>query len=122
MDWLLQWECLSTEAIKLNLLDIQGSQPLYDFISAVKSLDESWAAAQQALLDPVVEANGQLPSLKTMIERYRNNIRSSKAISKQQTHSAFVSQQTVVQVQHVSPRHPASQVPRRATTSKVKGK
>jgi hypothetical protein len=91
MDWLSQWERLSTEAIKLNLLDVQGSQPLYDFLSAVKSLDESWAAAQQALLDPVVEANGQLPSLKTMIERYTNNIRFSKAISKQGTHSAFVS-------------------------------
>jgi hypothetical protein len=79
-NWLMKWETTYAAAVKINLPDIQGQQPLWDFLTAVKGIDKTWgistaSSIQMKLMD---EPEKEYDVLK-VVEQYRNNIRYTKA-------------------------------------------
>jgi hypothetical protein len=42
-NWLVKWETTYVASVKMNLPDIQGQQPLWDFLTAVKGIDKHWS-------------------------------------------------------------------------------
>ena len=88
--WLMKWETTYTAAVKVNLPDIQGQQPIWDFLTAVKGIDKTWgistaSSIQMRLMD---EPEKEYDVLK-VIEQYRNNIRYTKATSKATPTASF---------------------------------
>jgi hypothetical protein len=82
-NWLMKWETTYAAAVKVNLPDIQGQQPLWDFLTAVKGIDKTWgistaSSIQMKLMD---EPEKEYDVLK-VVEQYRNNIRYTKATAK----------------------------------------
>ena len=89
-NWLMKWETTYTAAKKNSLPDVQGQQPLWDFLTAVQDIDKHWGIStastiQMALMD---EPKKEYDVLK-VIEQYRNHIRYSKATSKSTPTATF---------------------------------
>ena len=43
--WLMKWETTYAAAVKIDLADVAGQKPLWDFLTAVKSIDEAWGSS-----------------------------------------------------------------------------
>lgn len=91
--WLLQCETTFAEAGKLQLAEIQDNKALYDFILAIRSIGSAYASAYQVYVDSKLEEDTDIPSLYDAVERFRNNLRLTRATSRSYTHTAFVTLQ-----------------------------
>jgi hypothetical protein len=92
--WLQQWETTYAEAEKLNLAEIQDHKALYDFIQASKAIDPAYANAYQVYVDTKLEDDANnVPTLYNPVEQFRNNIRTNRAASKLNSHTAYATLQ-----------------------------
>jgi hypothetical protein len=87
----MKWETTYAAAVKVNLPDIQGQQPLWDFLTAIKGIDKTWgistaSSIQMKLMD---EPEKEYDVLK-VVEQYRNNIRYIKVIARATPAATFV--------------------------------
>jgi hypothetical protein len=49
-NWLMKWETTYTAAKKISLSDVQGQQPLWDFLTAVQSVDKHWGISTASVI------------------------------------------------------------------------
>ena len=87
--WLQRWEKIYVDAVRINLPDVQDERPLYDFLSAIKGLDSTFAAVQENSFEEKLYSGAPLPSLYDLLERYRNHVRIQRATAKTPSHNAF---------------------------------
>jgi hypothetical protein len=75
--WVDEWISAYKEAKDIELPDVNGTQPQYDFINAVRKFDESFANHQnEGLLDSVAD-NATVPSIETIWTRFKNKRRTN---------------------------------------------
>lgn len=88
--WLLDWERIYAEAVKLSLPHIQNHRCLYDFLNALRAVDMPFIAGREAITEDKIQQNGSPPTLKELLESYRNHLRTTRALNiMDATHSAF---------------------------------
>jgi hypothetical protein len=71
------------------LTDKQNNKALYDFILAIKSVDPAYLSAYQVHVDTKLEDDSAVPTLYNAVEKFRNNIRLSRATSKLSSYATF---------------------------------
>jgi hypothetical protein len=94
--WLQQYERTYAEAVKIKLPDVQDDRPLYDFLDALRSTDMAYVSGREAVLADRMERNDTPPSVKDLLENYRNHLRTARArisASKGSSHTAFATLQ-----------------------------
>ncbi|KAF7511348.1 hypothetical protein GJ744_004913 [Endocarpon pusillum] len=78
------------DQFKTLLADIQDNKTLYDFVLAIKSVNAAYGSAYQVYVDTKLQEGTAFPILYDAVERFRNNLRLSRATSKSSsTHIAF---------------------------------
>jgi hypothetical protein len=92
--WLQQWERTYAEAAKIKLPDILNDRPLYDFLDALRSYDMAYVSGREAILADRIERKDSLPTVKDLLENYRNHLRTTKArTTNGSSHTAFATLQ-----------------------------
>jgi Reverse transcriptase (RNA-dependent DNA polymerase) len=94
--WLQQYERTYAEAVKTKLPEVQGDRPLHDFFDALRSTDMAYVSGREAVLADRIERKDVPPSVKDLLENYRNHLRTTKArmsASKGSSHTAFATLQ-----------------------------
>lgn len=92
--WLQQYERTYAEAVKIKLPEVQDDRPLYDFLDALRSTDMAYVSGREAVLADRIERNDAPPSVKDLLENYRNHLRTTKArTTKGSSHTAFATLQ-----------------------------
>jgi hypothetical protein len=94
--WLQQYERTYAEAVKIKLPDVQDDRLLYDFLDALRSTDMAYVSGREAVLADRIERNDAPPSVKDLLENYRNYLRMARArmsASKGFSHTAFATLQ-----------------------------
>ena len=89
--WLLRWEKTYQEAVRLDLPEVKGSLPIFDFLTAMEPYQSAHVAAERTYLDNFLEdfPEKEVPAMSRFLQRFRRTIAMS-AISKATTeHSAF---------------------------------
>src|ERR1700709_881527 len=91
--WLKEWETTYTTAKKLKLAEVFDERPLYDFIFAISSMDSAFAGIQENQLDDRIASDLPLPTLYSLIEKFRNHRRRTESLNPKSgaSHSAFAS-------------------------------
>jgi hypothetical protein len=85
--WLLDWEKVYAEAVRLDISDVQGHRCLYDFLNALRTVDVAFVAGREAILNYEVQ-QGKTPSfILDLLEEFRNHLRTVKALSNQAGHT-----------------------------------
>ena len=85
--WLDNWELVYSEAEEINLPEINGDRPLYDFLFTVKPLDAAFSAAnlnvlqQTRFIGRTVHYNSDSANitLEVLIQRFRDLYRMEQA-------------------------------------------
>ena len=90
--WLQRWENIYADAVELDLPDVQGTRPLFDFLSAIAYYNEVYATTANNQLRIDLE-NGKPPTIQRLIERFRQEVAqlSQKSCS-HDTHLAFATE------------------------------
>jgi len=74
-DWLNKWENTYEEAKALNLPEVDGIRPQYDFFVAINAISPAFAANGLATIDERTERGEQIDTVITYINRFRNQYR-----------------------------------------------
>jgi len=90
--WLANWEIVYQEATMLKIPEVSDNRSLFDFLNAIKGLNETFSTTKMTqLLETKKE---DLPTLPTLIKSFRDLRRLSKADrTSRDTHSAFATLQ-----------------------------
>ena len=93
--WLQQYERVHAEAVKNELPDVQDDSAQHDFLDALRSTDMGYVSGREAVLADRIERNDAPPSVKDLIENYRNYLRTTTArnSSKGPSRTAFATLQ-----------------------------
>jgi hypothetical protein len=86
--FLSSWEEVYGRALKLNLPEVQGVRPLFDFTQAIRSIDSGFASSQDFFIHQELR-QGRTPDLYALIEDFRNTYRRTEAVKPTRSHSAF---------------------------------
>jgi hypothetical protein len=92
--WLLDWEKVYAEAARLKLPNFQGHRCLYDFLTASRTVDVTFVADREAILNYEIQQEETPSSIMDLLEEFRNQLRTAWAlINKGTSHSAFATLQ-----------------------------
>jgi hypothetical protein len=88
--WLMRWETTYAAAVKFDIPDIQGQKPLWDFLTAVRAIDEAWGSSTLSNIQlKLIDEPDKYPSVTKVIEAFRNNMRFTKASAKNPPAATF---------------------------------
>ena len=77
--WLDTWERTFKEAVQIKLPEIKNNRPLYDFATAIASMDENYACAMEFDINRAIKLGTLVPTINDLIEDYRNHWRRKDA-------------------------------------------
>jgi hypothetical protein len=83
-DWLMKWETSYDECLIKQLPDVQGTRPVYDFVSAVSSIAPGFSDVWDVKL-----AEGQITDLKTVVRNFRDYRRTNQTRAKPLVQGSF---------------------------------
>ena len=93
--WLNDWRNIYKLAEQLELPDVQGYRPHYDFVRAIKPISSSFAGALEVNLIRKERKNKAAPSIVDLIEEFKEHYRMQQASpSTTANHSAFATLQS----------------------------
>ena len=90
--WLNDWRNIYKLAEQLELPDVQGYRPHYDFVRAIKPISSSFAGALEVSLIYKERKNKAAPSIIDLIEEFKEHYRIQQTASPTTTtanHLAF---------------------------------
>jgi hypothetical protein len=88
--WLNDWRNIYKLAEQLELPDVQGYRPHYDFVRAIKPISSSFAGALEVNLIRKERKNKAAPSIIDLIEEFKEHYRMQQAsTTTTANHSAF---------------------------------
>ena len=86
--WLQTWERVYKQCMSQELPDVTGDRPIFDFLTAIRGVDSSYADAQEVHVIDKIES-GHTPTIFDIIEKYRDHQRMIKSTTKSASHTAF---------------------------------
>jgi hypothetical protein len=94
--WLNNWRNIYKLAEQLELPDVQGYGPHYDFVRAIKPISSSFAGALEVNLIRKERKNKAAPSIIDLIDEFKEHYRMQQTASPNSTanHSAFATLQS----------------------------
>jgi len=87
--WLKRWETIYTDGKKLDIPEVSGERPLFDFTHAISAIDSGYSSTQEYFLNQKIKSSDRLPELYDLIEDFRNHYRRTEALKPIASHSAF---------------------------------
>ena len=93
--WLQDWMRVYKEASELGLPEVYKDRPLFAFLTAIESLDSTWASNKKQMLNYTLMETGEIPSMQKIVEEFKNFRRIEDMILK--THTATRSAFTTFQ-------------------------
>ena len=89
--WMLRWEKTYQEAVQLGLAEVQGTRPIYEFLTAIEPFHPAHAAAEKIHLETWLEDNPDksAPAMSGILQRFRRTVALSALAKGQSEHSAF---------------------------------
>ena len=70
--WLQQWERIYTDAKKLSIFEVQKDRPLFDFLAAIKDVNQGFASNYEFQIHINIKRKETLPTLFDLIEDFWN--------------------------------------------------
>ena len=70
--WLREWEKVYNDCKKVKLPEVDGDRPVKDFVYAVESVSSGWSEYWKNELQNLERKKEPLPTLRDIIEVYRN--------------------------------------------------
>ena len=92
--WLNDWRNIYKLAEQLELPDVQGYRPHYDFVRAVKPISFSFAGALKVNFIHKERKNKDAPSIINLIEEFKEHYRMQQVSTTTANHSAFATLQS----------------------------
>jgi hypothetical protein len=86
--WITQWEAVYQECKDLNVPEVSGDAPHFDFLLAVARTSPAWANAYEVKLHSEMEAEQDLTKIADIIENYRIHLHLRGNIKAPENHSA----------------------------------
>ena len=77
--WLREWEKVYNDCKKVKLPEVDGDRPVKDFVYAVESASSGWSEYWKNKLQNLKRKKESLPTLRVIIEVYRNHRRLESA-------------------------------------------
>ena len=77
--WLREWEKVYNDCKKVKLPKVDGDRPVKDFVYAVESVSSGWSEYWKNELQNLERKKESLPTLRVIIEVYRNHRRLDSA-------------------------------------------
>ena len=75
-DWLQEWEFTINEGKKLQIPEVDGLRPLFDFTTAIRAIDSGYASAQDFVITQRVRDNrATTMEVYHLIKDFRNHYR-----------------------------------------------
>ncbi len=94
--WLLNWEKMYAEMIRLNLFDVQKDRCLYDFLNALRIVDVTFVVDRKTILNYEVQQEKSSSFILDLLKKFRNHLRIVRTLfnqidhtNKKINHSAF---------------------------------
>ncbi|RKF54992.1 hypothetical protein GcC1_207039 [Golovinomyces cichoracearum] len=80
--WLDQWERIYEEAKELKLAQVEEPQPQYDFLFAIRPIDESWVTTNLVTIGLDLQQGKNIPDLLYFIREFRHHQKLTSIFSK----------------------------------------
>ena len=78
-EWLDKWERIYEEALEVQLPEVNGERPQFDFLLAIKQIDSSFSATNINDIENRLLEDRPIPELDHFIQRFRNQYRMEEA-------------------------------------------
>ena len=79
-----------TDGKKLNIPEVTGERPLFDFTHAISTIDSGYSLSQEYFLNQKIKNLDSLPELYDLIKDFRNHYRHIEALKPTISNSAFL--------------------------------
>jgi hypothetical protein len=95
-DWLQEWEFTINEGKKLQIPEVDGLRPLFDFTAAIRAIDSGYASAQDfAITQQVRDNTATTMEVYHLIEDFRNHYRRTITAKPSGSSGAFTATATL---------------------------